>query len=129
LNAVPLPIQRAVDPSSSASPAAGAPARPRTERCPPGQCTIGDNLIQTFPDGPDHYRAEPDPQVRLRAHIVLLLADGYPWATVAAVRCLDQAAQKRPKEAICYLPLHPHDTLVCHLLLREAEARLKGSRP
>src|SRR5262249_57783074 len=33
----------------------------------------------------DHYRADPDPQVRLRAHILLLLAGGYPWATVAAV--------------------------------------------
>jgi transposase len=31
------------------------------------------------------YRTEPDPQVRLRAHIVLLLADGLAWATVAAV--------------------------------------------
>jgi transposase len=33
----------------------------------------------------DHYRAGLDPQVRLRAHILLLLADGYPWATIAAV--------------------------------------------
>src|SRR5215470_4043323 len=33
----------------------------------------------------DHYRGDPDPQVRLRAHILLLLADGHPWATVAAV--------------------------------------------
>src|SRR5947208_6350212 len=33
----------------------------------------------------DHYRADPDPQLRLRAHIVLLLAAGYPWATIAAV--------------------------------------------
>src|SRR5262245_45448214 len=33
----------------------------------------------------DHYRADPDPQVRLRAHILLLLADGYPWAAIAAV--------------------------------------------
>jgi len=33
----------------------------------------------------DHYRSDPDPQVRLRAHILLLLAGGYPWATVAAV--------------------------------------------
>jgi transposase len=32
-----------------------------------------------------HYRSAPDPQVRLRAHILLLLADGYAWATVAAV--------------------------------------------
>ena len=33
----------------------------------------------------DHYRANPDPQLRLRAHIILLLAGGYPWATIAAV--------------------------------------------
>jgi transposase len=33
----------------------------------------------------DHYRRDPDPQVRLRAHILLLLAAGYPWATIAAV--------------------------------------------
>src|SRR5919199_6056458 len=33
----------------------------------------------------DHYRADPDPRVRLRAHLLLLLADGYPWATIASV--------------------------------------------
>ncbi len=33
----------------------------------------------------DSYRAAPDPQLRLRAHLILLLADGYPWATIAAV--------------------------------------------
>jgi putative transposase len=33
----------------------------------------------------DHYRRDPDPQVRLRAHILLLLADGYSWATITAV--------------------------------------------
>jgi transposase len=33
----------------------------------------------------DHCRTDPDPRVRLRAHILLLLGDGYPWATVAAV--------------------------------------------
>lgn len=32
-----------------------------------------------------HYRSDPDPQVRLRAHILLLLADGYPWALITAV--------------------------------------------
>jgi putative transposase len=31
------------------------------------------------------YRKEPDPQVRLRAHIVLLLADGHAWSEIAAV--------------------------------------------
>src|SRR5262245_65575636 len=33
----------------------------------------------------DYYRRHPDPAVRLRAHIVLLLADGRPWATLVAV--------------------------------------------
>jgi transposase len=33
----------------------------------------------------DCYRCDPDPQLRLRAHIVLLLAAGYTWATIAAV--------------------------------------------
>jgi transposase len=31
-----------------------------------------------------HYRRHPDPAVRLRAHIVLLLADGFPWSLVEA---------------------------------------------
>jgi transposase len=33
----------------------------------------------------DYYRSDPDPQLRLRAHIILLLALGLPWATIAAV--------------------------------------------
>ena len=33
----------------------------------------------------DHYRSDPDPQVRLRAHILLLLAAGHSWALIAAV--------------------------------------------
>lgn len=33
----------------------------------------------------DHYRRAADPDVRLRAHILLLLADGHPWATISAV--------------------------------------------
>jgi len=32
-----------------------------------------------------HYRGDPDPRVRLRAHILLLLDGGYPWALIAAV--------------------------------------------
>ncbi len=32
-----------------------------------------------------YYRRDPDPQVRLRAHILLLLADVLAWATFAAV--------------------------------------------
>jgi putative transposase len=31
------------------------------------------------------YRKEPDPQVRLRAQIILLLSEGYAWALIAAV--------------------------------------------
>jgi putative transposase len=33
----------------------------------------------------DHLRKQPDPQVRLRAHIILLLADGHAWTLIAAV--------------------------------------------
>jgi transposase len=32
-----------------------------------------------------HYRRATDPGIRLRAHILLLLDAGYPWATVSAV--------------------------------------------
>ena len=31
----------------------------------------------------DRYRKDPDPEVRFRAHILLLLADGHSWLTVA----------------------------------------------
>jgi transposase len=33
----------------------------------------------------DHYRRSADPEVRLRAHVLLLLDAGYPWATITAV--------------------------------------------
>lgn len=33
----------------------------------------------------DYLRRHPDAQLRLRAHILLLLADGYPWALISAV--------------------------------------------
>jgi putative transposase len=33
----------------------------------------------------DYYRADPDPQLRLHAHIILLLAQGLSWAAIAAV--------------------------------------------
>jgi putative transposase len=33
----------------------------------------------------DIYRSDPDPQLRLRAHILLLLAAGYTWAIITAV--------------------------------------------
>lgn len=32
-----------------------------------------------------YYRNHHDPSVRARAHIILLLADGYPWATIEAM--------------------------------------------
>jgi transposase len=32
-----------------------------------------------------HYRRSADPDVRLRAHILLLLAAGYPWESISAV--------------------------------------------
>jgi putative transposase len=33
----------------------------------------------------EHLRKSPDPQLRLRAHIVLLLADGHTWGLITAV--------------------------------------------
>jgi putative transposase len=33
----------------------------------------------------DHYRRSADPNIRHRAHILLLLDSGHPWATIAAV--------------------------------------------
>jgi putative transposase len=33
----------------------------------------------------DYLRHHPDPQLRLRAHLLLLLADGYTWALIGAV--------------------------------------------
>jgi putative transposase len=32
-----------------------------------------------------HYRHSPNPQLRIRAHIILLLADGHPWTLIAAL--------------------------------------------
>jgi transposase len=43
------------------------------------------------------YRKEPDPQVRLRAHVVLLLADGHAWALIAAVLFCSSATIARWK--------------------------------
>ena len=31
----------------------------------------------------DRYRKDPDPEVRFRAHTLLLLADGHTWSSVA----------------------------------------------
>jgi transposase len=33
----------------------------------------------------DYYRRHPDPALRLRAHIILLLADGFAWATITTL--------------------------------------------
>jgi transposase len=70
----------------------------------------------------DHYRSDPDPALRLRAHIILLLADGHTWATVAAVlfcssRTIDRW-QKRFRhggvEAVFGLPRGRRPRLATH---------------
>src|SRR5439155_7372502 len=33
----------------------------------------------------DRYRKDPDPEVRFRSHILLLLDDGHSWVTVASL--------------------------------------------
>ena len=33
----------------------------------------------------DRYRKDHDPEVRFRSHLLLLLDDGYTWATVATL--------------------------------------------
>jgi len=43
------------------------------------------------------YRTESDPQVRLRAHIILLLSDGRAWALIAAVLFCSSATIARWK--------------------------------
>jgi transposase len=49
----------------------------------------------------DHYRADPDPAVRLRAHIILLLAGGYPWALItAALFCSSQTVARWQKRFV-----------------------------
>jgi putative transposase len=40
--------------------------------------TQRDELLRT-------YRKDPDPELRFRAHIILLLADGHRWDTIEAV--------------------------------------------
>jgi transposase len=44
------------------------------------------------------YRKSPDPAVRLRAHIVLLLAEGYPWTMITAVLFCSTATIARWKQ-------------------------------
>jgi hypothetical protein len=47
------------------------------------------------------YRHTSDPQARLRAHILLLLAEGYPWALTAAVLFTSARTINRWRE--CFL--------------------------
>ena len=44
------------------------------------------------------YRCHPDPALRLRAHIILLLADGHPWARIAAMLYCSTATIARWQE-------------------------------
>ncbi len=53
----------------------------------------------------DRYRKDPEPEVRFRSHIVLLLADGHTWATVAALlfrspRTIDRWVKRFHQEGI-----------------------------
>ena len=44
------------------------------------------------------YRGSTDPAVRLRAHILLLLADGHPWSLITAVLFCSPATIARWQE-------------------------------
>lgn len=53
----------------------------------------------------DRYRKDPDPEARFRAHILLLLADGHSWATVAAMlfcssRTIDRWVKRFHREGV-----------------------------
>src|SRR5437660_2812500 len=53
----------------------------------------------------DRYRKDPDPEVRFRAHILLLLADGHTWQTVAAIlfcssRTIDRWVKRFHREGV-----------------------------
>jgi putative transposase len=53
----------------------------------------------------DRYRRDRDPEIRLRAHILLLLADGHTWATVAMLlycssRTIDRWVKRFNKEGV-----------------------------
>jgi hypothetical protein len=54
---------------------------------------------------PDRYRKVRDPEVRFRAHILLPLADGYTWATVATIlfwssRTIDRRVKRYLQQGI-----------------------------
>jgi transposase len=46
----------------------------------------------------EYYRKSADPTVRLRAHILLLLADGYSWSQIAAVLYTSTSTIRRWKD-------------------------------
>ena len=53
----------------------------------------------------DRYRKDPDPEVRFRAHILLLLADGHTWTTVATFlfcssRTIDRWVKRFHREGV-----------------------------
>ncbi|MBV8297536.1 MAG: IS630 family transposase [Acidimicrobiia bacterium] len=53
----------------------------------------------------DRFRRDRDPEVRFRAHILLLLADGYTWATVATIlfcssRTIDRWVKRYQQQGI-----------------------------
>ena len=53
----------------------------------------------------DRYRKDPDPEVRFHAHILLLLADGHTWTTVATLlfcssRTIDRWVKRYHQEGI-----------------------------
>ena len=53
----------------------------------------------------DRYRKDPDPEVRFRAHVLLLLADGHTWATVATFlfcssRTIDRWVKRFHREGV-----------------------------
>src|SRR4051812_21892188 len=53
----------------------------------------------------DRYRKDRDPEVRFRAHILLLLADGHTWATVATLlfcssRTIDRWVKRFRREGV-----------------------------
>src|SRR3954449_2237707 len=53
----------------------------------------------------DRYRNDSDPEVRFRSHILLLLADGHTWATVATLlfcssRTIDRCVKRFHAEGV-----------------------------
>lgn len=59
----------------------------------------------------DRYRKDPEPEVRLRSHILLLLDDGHSWVTVASLlfcssRTLDRWVKRFAAEGVDGLAGH-----------------------